>query len=177
MMNAARDGDENIVAFGLFIAASSRQLSIMNKDRQTVLHFAVESSSPQLVRLLITRGCHASIADVWGDTPFHIAARCGRGKVIKMLSTPLTKPEVIYPYFKVPYKSLPDDSLCSFNHDGQTPIHLAAAMEHSPNHVEALRCLVIYSRADIDYRVSYYAYYLIFFVNCFANFYISNFLS
>ena len=94
------------------------------------------------------------MANVAGDTPLHIAARCGRGDVIKALSTTLTKPEVHHPYFRVPYKSLPQDNVQSYNHDGRTPIHLAAQEANSAKHREAIQSLVKYSRADIDYRVS-----------------------
>ena len=88
-----------------------------------------------------------------GDTPLHIAARCGRADVVKALTTSLTKPEVYHPYFRVPYKSLPQDNVQSYNHDGRTPVHLAVQEANSPNHLETLRALVRYSRADIDYRV------------------------
>ena len=73
--------------------------------------------------------------------------------MIKALSTTLTLPEVHHPYFRVPYKSLPQDNVQSYNHDGRTPIHLAAQEANSASHREAMRALVRYSRADIDYRV------------------------
>ena len=90
---------------------------------------------------------------VTGDTPLHIAARCGRADVVKALSTTLSKPEVHHPYFRVPYKSLPQDNVQSYNHDGRTPIHLAVQETGSPEHRETIKALVRYSRADIDYRV------------------------
>ena len=89
-----------------------------------------------------------------GDTPLHIAARAGRALVVKALSRSLTKPEVQHPYFRVPYKSLPQDCVQSYNHDGRTPVHLAAERAHSGEHRDALRALARYSRADVDYRVS-----------------------
>ena len=67
-MEAARDGDERVVAFGLYIAKSHKQLNTMNRDRQTVLHIAAEKCTAELCRLLITRGCDGAIADVWGES-------------------------------------------------------------------------------------------------------------
>ena len=65
-LEAARDGDERVVAFALYTAKSHKQLNTMNIDRQTVLHIAAEKCSAHLCRLLITRGCDGAIADVWG---------------------------------------------------------------------------------------------------------------
>ena len=151
-MRAAIDKDNNVVAFALYIAQSHFQLNTMNKERQTVLHFAALGCSAKLCRLLITRGSDGAIADIWGDTALHIAAREGRASVIKALCTTLTKPEVRHPFFRVPYKSLPQDNVQSFNHDGVTPIHLAASTLFSEAHRNALRALVRHARADIDYR-------------------------
>ncbi|XP_067943515.1 NF-kappa-B inhibitor alpha-like isoform X2 [Watersipora subatra] len=151
-INAARYGDDKMVALALFTAKSHKQLNTMNADRQTVLHIAAEKCSPHCCRLLITRGCDGAIADVWGNTPLHIAAMFGRPEVIKALCTTLSKTEVHHPYFRVPYKSLPQDNVQSYNHDGRAPVHLAAQEPHSERHQASLKALVKYARADIDYR-------------------------
>ena len=90
-----------------------------------------------------------------GDTPLHIAARLGRADVVRALTSRLTKPEVRHPYYIVPYKSLPQDNVQSYNHDGRTPVHLAAETPNSPKHRKVLEVLADV-RADIDYRVCNY---------------------
>lgn len=97
------------------------------------------------------------IVFVIGDTPLHIAAARGKADVIQALTTTLTKPEVKHPYYRVPYKSLPQDNVQSCNHDGRAPVHLAAQVAHSQPHLEALVALAKYARADMDYRVSFYS--------------------
>ena len=107
-----------------------------------------------LINYLLERGKKNKQCLIYvGDTPLHIATRCGRAEVIKALSTSLSKAEVYHPYFRVPYKSLPQDNVQSYNHDGRMPIHLATQTANSVNHQEAVQALVRYSRADIDYRV------------------------
>ena len=61
--------------------------------------------------------------------------------MIKALSTSLTKTEVYHPYFRVPYKSLPQDNVQSYNHDGRTPIHLATQTANSVNHQKRYKLL------------------------------------
>lgn len=91
-----------------------------------------------------------------GDTPLHIAARLGRAKVIHALTTSLTRAEVKHPYFRVPYKSLPQDNVQSYNHDGRSVVHLIVETAHSSKHREALKVLKKNTRADLDMRVSEY---------------------
>ncbi|KAF6023026.1 cact [Bugula neritina] len=152
VLKAAYDRDERAVALAVFVAKNHRQLNTANNNRQTLLHIAAEYCSAQLVRLIITRGADGALPDAWGNTPLHIAALHGRASVIKALTTTLTKAEVRHPYFRVPYKSLPQDNVQSYNHDGRTPVHLAAQVSHSPKHRQALEMLKNKARADIDYR-------------------------
>ena len=67
-MNAARDGDENIVALAVLVAPHHKQLNQMNDLRQTLLHITTGTMecSAKLSRLIITRGADGAIPDVWG---------------------------------------------------------------------------------------------------------------
>ena len=103
---------------------------------------------------------------ILGDTPLHIACKAGRADVVTALTLPLTKPEVKHPYFKCPYKSLPQDNVNNLNHDGRAPLHLAAEHAHSKHHQEAIAALHMYAHCDMDIRVSlehykkfYYCYH------------------
>lgn len=95
-----------------------------------------------------------SLRLIIGDTPLHIAAANGRADVITALTLPLTKQEVKHPYYKCPYKSLPQDNVNSYNHDGRVPVHLAAAVPESLKHREAVAALSMYAKCNMDYRVS-----------------------
>jgi len=153
-LNAARDGDENVVALAVLLAPHHKQLNTMNHLRQTLLHVASENKecSAKLVRLIITRGADGAIPDVWGNTPLHIACEYGRADVITALTLPLTKPEVRHPFYKCPYKSLPQDNVNSYNHDGRAPVHLAAESVHSLKHREAVAAMHMYAKCNMDYR-------------------------
>jgi hypothetical protein len=67
-LNAARDGDENVVAIAILIAKHHKILNTMNTSRQTLLHLTAENEncSAKLSRLIITRGADGAIPDVWG---------------------------------------------------------------------------------------------------------------
>ena len=146
---AARAGDDNDVAFSLYVTDSVKTINKKNEDWQTALHIAAECCSPQLVRLLISRGVDGSLSDIWGKTPLHIAAMRGRADVIEELSSTLRRHELKHPRFKVPYKSLPQDNKDTLNHDGRTPIHLAC----QNGHADCILALIKFSKVDMDYRV------------------------
>ena len=93
-----------------------------------------------------------------GNTPLHIACELGRADVITALTLPLTKPEVRHPFYKCPYKSLPQDNVNSYNHDGRAPVHLAAEAKHSLKHREAVGAMYMYAKCNMDYRVSVYVF-------------------
>ena len=116
-LDAARDGDENVVALAVLIAKNHKVLNTKNNLRQTILHMTAETCSAKLSRLIINCGADGSIPDVWGDTPLHIAASKGRADVITALTLPLTRMEVKHPHFKCPYTSLPQDNVYTLNHD------------------------------------------------------------
>ena len=119
---AASRGDENIVAYAMFVADYRSYISMLTKNKQTLLHIAASVCSSQLCRLIFVRGGDGSSADLWGDTPLHIAARYGRADVVREFCTQMTKPEVVPYYYRVPYKSIPDTDLMRItNHDGKQP--------------------------------------------------------
>ena len=151
-LSAARDGDENVVALAVLIAQNHKVLNTKNALHQTLLHITSKFGSAKLNRLIITRGADGSIPDVWGDTPLHIAATMGPAYVITAITLPLTKLEVKHPYYKCPYKSLPQDNVNSLNHDGRAPIHLAAEVADSLPHREAIAALHLYAKCNMDYR-------------------------
>ena len=91
-----------------------------------------------------------------GDSQLHIASYASQADVITTLTLPLTKPEAQHPYFKCPYKSLPQDNVKSLNHDGRSPLHLAAENAHSVQHQEAIAALHVYAQCNMDYRVRIY---------------------
>lgn len=148
VIEACRRGQENQVAFAVFIAQSHTQLNVRDGDGDTVLNVAAACSTADLCRLIITKGCNGAIANLMGDTALHIACRRGHTGVIRALTSTLTKPEVKHPYFRVPYKSLPQDNVNYYNHDGRVPIHLAAENEHDM----VVHAMASLHRCDVDYR-------------------------
>jgi hypothetical protein len=74
--------------------------------------------------------------------------------VIEELLKPLTKNECKHPYFRVPFKSIPQQNVNSDNHDGRSPIHLVVAKPFNDESLKCLRALVINGRGDIDRVVS-----------------------
>lgn len=93
-----------------------------------------------------------------GDSPLHIAAQHGRADVVTALTLPLTKAEVKHPFFKCPFKSLPQDNVNTLNHDGRAPIHLAAENANSIIHRETIAALHLHAKCDMNIRVSTSSY-------------------
>ena len=149
---AAGNGLENIVAFAIYVARNHTILNCKDVHGRTLLHMVAGSCSANLCRMLTARGGDESYTDMWGDTPLHIAARYGRINHLKAMLTRLTRPEVKAMYYRVPFKSMPNDAVEIRNNDGKTPIHVAA--EVLPAERTAVAVLVKYGRADIDATVS-----------------------
>jgi hypothetical protein len=74
--------------------------------------------------------------------------------MIDVLTTPLTKHECKHPFFRVPYKSIPQCNVNVTNNDGRNPMHLVAENAFDFESLDCLRLLVNRGRGDIDLRVS-----------------------
>ncbi|EFJ38443.1 hypothetical protein SELMODRAFT_73489, partial [Selaginella moellendorffii] len=51
----------------------------------TLLHHAVASGSPSVVRLLLKYGVHVNSVDKAGWTPLHVAVRCQQRDILRVL--------------------------------------------------------------------------------------------
>lgn len=86
-----KDGDRAVhhAAFGdeaaviEILAKAGADLNARNKRRQTSLHIAVNKGHLNVVKTLLTLGCHPSLQDSEGDTPLHDAISKVRGSFVK----------------------------------------------------------------------------------------------
>ena len=152
---AASRGNENVVAYAVYVAQNLDTLNHADAHKRTILHHAMGRCSAELCRLVVVRGGDEGFGNEWGDTPLHVAARHGLVGHLKAMLRTLTKPEVVGKiYFRTPYRSIPGSGVSKRNNDGRMPLHLAA--DAFPAKREAVSTLVKYGRADIDATVSFY---------------------
>ncbi|XP_033734855.1 NF-kappa-B inhibitor cactus-like [Pecten maximus] len=100
-------------------------LNIQNDMMQTVLHLAVMTKMPSIVRRLIVAGADVTFRDHRGDTPLHIASRCGDQESVRELLEPVSYQETLQNSYKIPYQKIPQN-LELRNYNGQTCLHVAA---------------------------------------------------
>ena len=86
----------------------------------------------------------------------------GRAETVTALTIPLSKPEVRHPYYRVPYKSLPQDNVNNLNHDGQAPTHLACSSGGSDVCQLTMASLHLYAKANMNTRVRHGVNWIIF---------------
>ena len=149
---AAARGDENVIAFVVYMAQRACILDSEDVNGRTLLHMVTGSCSAELCRLVMVKGGDEGHTNVWGDTLLHVVARYGRLDHLKAMLSKLTKAEVTNMYYRIPYRSIPGDGVGTRNNDGRMAIHLAA--EACAAARKAVSILVKYGGADIDATVS-----------------------
>lgn len=111
------------------IVTNFNLLNIQNDLMQTVLHLAVMTKMPQIVRRLIVAGADVTYRDHRGDTPLHIAARDGDTQTVRILLEPVSYEETLQNSYKIPYQKIPQN-LELRNYNGQTCLQVAAEGSH-----------------------------------------------
>ena len=69
----------------------NKQYSIGCLHFQTVLHFAVENGSVEIVKLLIDHSANIFAKDDYGNTPLDIAEQCGYVNIMNLLKKAASK--------------------------------------------------------------------------------------
>ena len=82
------NSNQNLVAKVIkLVNNTTTNVSLCNKQGQTLLHLACLKSYIELILVLIKRGCRVEITDKYGYTPLHFACLTGDIRVLKILLT------------------------------------------------------------------------------------------
>jgi ankyrin repeat protein len=73
-------------AVRLFLAVDPSRLHHSDSRGRTLLHWAAMAGQREVVTLLLDNGVDPNAADDFGDTPLHVAIRCGQPAVVATLA-------------------------------------------------------------------------------------------
>lgn len=102
-------------------------LDILNDLHQTPLHLAILTGQPKIARILVVAGATVDLRDRHGNTPLHIACKCGDICCVQALISQIDNKEieqlnVQYPLYQ---QYISTELLELRNYEGQTCIHIS----------------------------------------------------
>lgn len=148
---------EAIVYFACSIANSARCFLVRDQLEQTLLHYVAAHSSPELVEVVLAHNrLAADCSDVFGETPYHIAADKKRASVLRVLCgehsntmSPVLGGNV---WYRPPVHPLPGSRINELNSAGMCALHLAVENAFDPRSRECLNVLRESGGADLSIR-------------------------